>query len=62
MYQSLGIPLSNWVEAVRCIKEEAQALLGDEDAAEVTPYFDYIIQALSFPGAPYFMNDARSDW
>lgn len=62
MYQSLGIPLSNWVEAVRCIKEEAQALLGDEDAAEVIPYFDYIIQALSFPGAPYFMNDGRSDW
>lgn len=62
MYQSLGIPLSNWVEAVRCIKEEAQALLGDEDAAEVIPYFDYIIRVLSFPGAPYFMNDGRSDW
>jgi allophycocyanin-B len=56
MYQSLGIPLANWVEAIRCIKEEVIALLGD-DAAEATPYFDYIINTLSYPGAPYFIND-----
>ena len=35
MYQSLGIPLGNWVVALRCIKEEAIALLNDEDAAEI---------------------------
>ncbi|NJN87201.1 MAG: allophycocyanin [Leptolyngbyaceae cyanobacterium SL_7_1] len=57
MYKSLGIPLANWVEAVRCLKEEAIALLGEEDAAEVTPYFDHIIQSLAYPGVPYFVND-----
>jgi allophycocyanin-B len=62
MYQSLGIPLANWVEALRCIKEEAIALLGNEDAAEVSPYFDHIIQTLSHPGAPYFMNDGSQKW
>jgi allophycocyanin-B len=56
MYNSLGIPLANWVEAVRCLKEEAIALLSEEDAAEVTPYFDHIIQTLSYPGAPYFVG------
>jgi allophycocyanin-B len=57
MYNSLGIPLANWVEAVRCLKEEAITLLGEPDAAEVTPYFDHIIQALAYPGVPYFMNE-----
>jgi allophycocyanin-B len=57
MYASLGIPLANWVEAVRCLKEEAIALLGDDDATEVTPYFDHIINTLAYPGAPYFMHD-----
>lgn len=60
--QLLGIPLANWVEAVRCLKEEAIALLGDEDAAEVTPYFDHIIRTLAYPGAPYFMNDGTRDY
>ena len=62
MYQSLGIPLANWVEALRCIKEEAQELLGNQDAALVTPYFDKIIQALALPGTPYLINDGNSDW
>ncbi|AFY77241.1 MAG: allophycocyanin [Hydrococcus sp. C42_A2020_068] len=57
MYQSLGIPIFNWVEALKCLKEEAIALLGEEDAAEVTPYFDHIIQTLALPGPPYYMND-----
>jgi allophycocyanin-B len=57
MYQSLGIPIFNWVEALKCLKEEAIALLGEEDAAEVAPYFDYIIQTLALPGPPYYMND-----
>ena len=57
MYQSLGIPLGNWVVALRCIKEEAIALLDKEDAAEVIPYFDHIIQALSLPGTPYRVNN-----
>lgn len=57
MYISLGIPLANWVEAVQSLKEEAIALLGQEDATEVTPYFDHIIQVLALPGAPYFVHD-----
>jgi allophycocyanin-B len=61
MYQSLGIPLANWVEALRCIKAEAQELLGDE-AVYVTPYFDHIIQTLAYPGTPYFMNNGRLNW
>lgn len=47
MYNSLEIPLKNLVEAMRCVKEEALSLLSAEDAVEVAPYFDYIIQALS---------------
>lgn len=57
MYESLGIPIFNWVEAIKAIKEEAIALLGEEDAAEVTPYFDHIIQSLVSPGPPYFQNN-----
>jgi allophycocyanin-B len=62
MYQSLGIPLDNWVEALRCLKEEAIFLLGKKDAVEVIPYFDYIIQALSTPGPPYCMNDGSVEY
>lgn len=62
MYQSLGIPLANWVEALNCIKEQAEVTLGSQDAALVTPYFDQIIQALALPGTPYFINDGNSDW
>jgi allophycocyanin-B len=47
MYNSLEIPLRNWIEAVRCIKDEAASLMSPEDASEVAPYFDYIIRALS---------------
>ncbi|NJO81257.1 MAG: allophycocyanin [Cyanobacteria bacterium RM1_2_2] len=61
MYISLGIPLANWVEAVRCLKEEAIELLG-QDAAEATPYFDHIIQALALPGTPYFVNDGTVEY
>jgi allophycocyanin-B len=47
MYRSLGIPIANWAEAMQCVKQEAIALLGEEDAAEVAPYFDHIIQTFS---------------
>lgn len=59
MYLSLGIPLGNWCEAVRCLKEEAIAMLGNEEAAEVAPYFDHIIQTLALPGPPYFVGAAE---
>lgn len=61
MYISLGIPLANWVEAVRCLKQEAIDLLGD-DASEATPYFDHILQTLALPGMPYFVNDGKAEY
>jgi len=47
MYESLGIPLRNWVECIRCLKEVTLGLLSLEDAAEVVPYFDYLIQGMT---------------
>jgi allophycocyanin-B len=47
MYNSLGVPLNGMADSIRCLKEAAVALLNNEDAAAVAPYFDYLIQALS---------------
>jgi allophycocyanin-B len=47
MYNSLGIPLSNLVMVMYCLKDEAIALLSPEEAVEVTAYFEYIIKSLS---------------
>lgn len=47
MYNSLGVPVPGMVESIRCLKTAALALLSAEDAAEASPYFDYIIQAMS---------------
>ncbi|WP_421655878.1 allophycocyanin subunit alpha-B [Leptothermofonsia sp. ETS-13] len=47
MYNSLGVPLRNVVECMGCLKEVALELLSLKDAAEVAPYFDYIIQGLT---------------
>lgn len=47
MYNSLGVPVPGMVESIRCLKQATLPLLSDEDAAEVSPYFDYIIQAMS---------------
>jgi allophycocyanin-B len=47
MYESLGIPLRNWVECIRCLKEMTLELLSLEDAAEVAPYFDCLIQGMT---------------
>ena len=46
MYISLEIPLRNVAECMRCLKEVTLELLTVEDAAEVAPYFDYLIQGL----------------
>jgi len=46
MYISLEIPLRNVAECMRCLKEVTLELLTIEDAAEVAPYFDYLIQGL----------------
>lgn len=47
MYNSLGVPVSGMAESIRCLKNASLALLSEEDAAEASPYFDYIIQAMS---------------
>lgn len=47
MYNNLEIPIRNIAECMRCLKEEAMAVLNDDDAREVAPYFDLIIQSLS---------------
>jgi allophycocyanin-B len=46
MYNSLEIPSNNVVEAMRCLKEVTLEMLTLEDAAEVAPYFDYLIEEL----------------
>ncbi len=47
MYNALGVPVPGMVEAIRCLKEASIGLLSKEDAAAASPYFDYIIQAMS---------------
>lgn len=47
MYNSLGVPVPGMAEAIRCLKKASAGLLSDEDAAEVAPYFDFIIQYMS---------------
>ncbi|MGB6169742.1 MAG: allophycocyanin subunit alpha-B [Geitlerinemataceae cyanobacterium] len=47
MYNALNVPVPGMVEAIRCLKEAALALLDRDDATEAAPYFDYIIQAMS---------------
>ncbi len=47
MYNALGVPVPGMAEAIRCLKAASLALLSAEDALEATPYFDFIIQAMS---------------
>lgn len=47
MYNSLGVPVPGMVESIRCLKKASLDLLSAEDAATATPFFDYIIQAMS---------------
>ena len=62
LYNSVGIPLENVRQYMLCVKAEVSAMLTPEDAAEVIPYFDLILQVISSPGAPYFQNNGRTDW
>lgn len=47
MYNALGVPVPGMAEAIRCLKAASLELLSDSDAAAASPYFDYIIQAMS---------------
>jgi len=61
LYANVGIPLTNILQYIRCLKDEAIAQLEEADAAAVIPYFDEIIQELALPGPPYFMNDGPGE-
>ncbi|MEO1521790.1 MAG: allophycocyanin subunit alpha-B [Cyanobacteria bacterium J06633_2] len=61
LYANVGIPLTNILQYIRCLKDEAIAQLEEADAAAVVPYFDEIIQELALPGPPYFMNDGPGE-
>ncbi len=47
MYNSLNVPVPGMVDAIRCLRDAAVALLSKEDAQEASLYFDYIIQTMS---------------
>lgn len=47
MYNALGVPVPGMAEAIRCLKDASLGILSDDDAAEVAPYFDYLIQGMS---------------
>ncbi|NJP08337.1 MAG: allophycocyanin [Leptolyngbyaceae cyanobacterium RU_5_1] len=47
MYNALGVPMPGMAEAIRCLKDASLASLSAADAAAASPYFDYLIQAMS---------------
>ena len=61
LYTNIGIPLTNILQYMRCLKAEAITQLEAADAEAIIPYFDQIIQVLALPGAPYFMNDGPGE-
>ncbi|ASC70153.1 Allophycocyanin alpha-B chain [Halomicronema hongdechloris C2206] len=61
LYTNLGIPLTNIVQYLNCLKAEAMKQLDQADADEVIPYFDELIQEIALPGPPYFMNDGPGE-
>ncbi|MEO1095035.1 MAG: allophycocyanin [Cyanobacteria bacterium J06638_28] len=61
LYTNVGIPLTNILQYMRCLKAEAQTQLEETDAVDIIPYFDEIIQELALPGPPYFMNDGPGE-
>jgi allophycocyanin-B len=46
MYNSLGVPMPGMVESMRCLKEASVDLVSPEDAALLSPYFDFLIQGM----------------
>jgi len=47
MYNALNVPVPGMVDAIVFMKEASLDLLVSEDAAEASPYFDYVINAMS---------------
>jgi allophycocyanin-B len=47
MYNSLQVPMTGMVDAIKCLKEATLSLLSDADSAATAPYFDFIVQYMS---------------
>ena len=47
MYNSLDVPVTGMVDAIRCLKEAALGVLDVEEASIAGPYFDFITQSMS---------------
>jgi len=47
MYISLGVPLPNLNNAMRCLKEVALGLMSSEEGAIAAPYFNYLIRSMA---------------
>ncbi|NJN71567.1 MAG: allophycocyanin [Limnothrix sp. RL_2_0] len=47
MYNSLDVPVTGMIDAIRCLKDAALGVLDREEAQTAGPYFDYITQAMS---------------
>jgi allophycocyanin-B len=61
LYSNVGIPLTNILQYMKCLKAEAIKQLDAADADEVVPYLDQIIQEIALPGPPYFMNNGPGE-
>ena len=46
-YNSLGVPITNTVQAIQAMKEVTAALVGTDAGKEMAVYFDYICSGLS---------------
>nr|YP_009399015.1 allophycocyanin gamma subunit [Taenioma perpusillum]ARW68412.1 allophycocyanin gamma subunit [Taenioma perpusillum] len=47
MYNSLGVPVTGMIDAIECLKNASFEFLDEEQSSLVSPYFDFIIQAMS---------------
>ena len=46
MYNSLGVPMTGMVEAMKTMKGASVALLSEKQIKLASPYFDYLIQGM----------------
>ena len=46
MYNSLGVPMTGMVEAMKSMKSASVALLSEKQIKMASPYFDYLIQGM----------------
>ncbi len=49
MYNSLGVPMSGMVDAMKAMKNSSMVLLSESEQRLAAPYFDFLIQGLQTP-------------